>query len=66
MGFLQLTAEDRAIFARLPIGMEFEYRHADSIAFAFTADDLHRHGSVVHAVACAEDCATHGDRRVLA
>jgi hypothetical protein len=50
--FLPLTAEDRAIFDRLPVGTETEYRFADYMAFSITVDDLAA-GGCVFAVARA-------------
>lgn len=52
MRVLVLTSEDRAIFARLPIGTEFAYRFADSSDFATTSAAL-LNGGCVFAVARA-------------
>lgn len=57
-GFLPLTAEDRAIFARLPMGLEFEYRAADSMDYGLAVADFDRYGSFVVAatIATAREC----------
>lgn len=52
MRIIQLTADDRTIFARLPIGAEFAYRFADSYDFQQTVLSQ-RTGGCVFAVARA-------------
>lgn len=49
-----LTAEDRAIFDRLPVQVEAQYRHADALAARLTRHQLQDGGSIVSSVAREE------------